>query len=392
VRASDRPMSPGRFADSYTRGVQRYDVLVAGAGPAGSSTAIHLARAGARVLLVDKARFPRDKPCGGGLTGRALKRIPVDPSPVVERDVDRFELRLRYGRSFARSHDEPLIRMTQRRRLDSFLAEEAARAGAEFRDGTGVEDITLEGAGVTARVGGDTVRADVLVGADGANGIVARSVGIGDGIVRGVALEGNVPLDALHADLTRTAIIELATLPGGYGWVFPKGDHANLGVGGWGSEGPRLRDHLARLARVHGLEPEGLTDVRGHRLPMRRLGTPAGSGRVLLVGDAAGLVDPLSGDGIYEAFVSAGLAADAILSGDLPGYTAALANALDHHAAASWAAKRALDRYPRVVFAAARAPGVFKVVAGLLCGDVAHPADARGVARAPLKLIARLAG
>ena len=82
----------------------KVDVLVVGAGPAGSSTAIHLARAGARVLLVDKARFPRDKPCGGGLTGRALKRIPVDPSPVVERDVDRFELRLRYGASFARSH------------------------------------------------------------------------------------------------------------------------------------------------------------------------------------------------------------------------------------------------------------------------------------------------
>ena len=75
--------------------VEHYDVLVAGAGPAGSSAAIHLARRGARVLLADRARFPRDKPCGGGLTGRALKRIPVDPSPVVERDVDHFELRLR---------------------------------------------------------------------------------------------------------------------------------------------------------------------------------------------------------------------------------------------------------------------------------------------------------
>ena len=113
---------------------------------------------------------------------------------------------------------------------------------------------------------------------------------------------------------------------------------------------------------------------------------------MLLVGDAAGLVDPLSGDGMYEAFVSARLAADAVLAGDLEGYTAALSGVLDRHAAASWAAKRAFDRYPRTVFAAARAPGVFKVVAGLLCGDVAHPADARGVARGPLKLIARLAG
>ena len=377
---------------SYTRGVQSFDVLVVGAGPAGSSTAIHLARGGARVLLADKARFPRDKPCGGGLTGRALKRIPVDPSPVVERDVDRFELRLRYGSSFTRGHGEPLIRMTQRRRLDAFLAEQAAQTGAELRDGMRVEVLELDETGVTARVGTDTVRASVLVGADGANGVVARSAGLGDGIVRGVALEGNVPLDKLGGDLERTAVIELAVLPGGYGWVFPKGDHANLGVGGWGSEGPRLRDHLARLARAHGLAPESVTDLRGHRLPMRRLGTPAGAGRVVLVGDAAGLVDPLSGDGMYEAFVSARLAADAILAGDLDGYTTALSATLDRHAAASWAAKRAFDRYPRTVFAAARAPGVFKVVAGLLCGDVAHPADARGVARGPLKLIARLAG
>lgn len=373
--------------------VQRCDVLVVGAGPAGSATAIHLARGGVRVLLVDRARFPRDKPCGGGLTGRALRAIPVDPSPVVERDVDRFELRLRYGSAFARTHHEPLIRMTQRRRLDAHLVEQAQEAGAELRDGARVDDVVVDDIGVVARVGGTRVHATVIVGADGANGIVARAAGLGDDIVHGVALEGNVPLDALSVEqLERTAVIELAALPGGYGWVFPKGDHANLGIGGWGSEGPRLREHLARLARAHGVSPDALSDVRGHRLPMRRLGAAPARGRVLLVGDAAGLVDPLSGDGMYEAFTSARLAAQAILADDLAGYAGALSAALDHHATASWAAKRALDRHPRAVFAAARAPGVFGVVAGLLCGDVAHPSQARGLARPPLRLIARLAG
>jgi flavin-dependent dehydrogenase len=124
---------------------------------------------------------------------------------------------------------------------------------------------------------------------------------------------------------------------------------------------------------------------------MRRPESRPQAGRVLLVGDAAGLVDPLSGDGIYEAFVSAQLATDAILNGDLDGYAAALAGALDRHAQASWAAKRALDVHPAACFWAARAPGVFGVVAGLLRGEVRHPREAQGLARPPLRLIARLA-
>ena len=112
-------------------------------------------------------------------------------------------------------------------------------------------------------------------------------------------------------------MVELGAPAGGYGWLFPKGDHANLGVGGWASEGPHLRDHLARLAAPTAIDPDVLTDVRGHRLPMRRVGaTSRPQDNVLLVGDAAGLVDPLSGDGMYEAFTSARLAAEAILAGD----------------------------------------------------------------------------
>jgi flavin-dependent dehydrogenase len=124
---------------------------------------------------------------------------------------------------------------------------------------------------------------------------------------------------------------------------------------------------------------------------MRPLGSAATRDRVLLVGDAAGLVDPLSGDGIYEAWVSARLAADAILEARPEGYEPALAGVLDRHASASWAAKRAADRFPRACYWAVRAPGVFEAVAGLLRGDLGHPSDARGIARPPLRALARLA-
>ena len=372
--------------------MERVDVLVAGAGPAGSAAAIELARSGARVLLADKASFPRDKPCGGGLTGRALRHAPCDVSPVVEHAVDGFVFRAGYRTAVSRRAPETLIAMTQRRRLDAHLAEQAADAGADFRPGAAVAELEADEDGVTAKVGSERVRAAYVVGADGANGIVARAAGLGEGIVCGVALEGNVAWGELARErYSRTAWVEVGVVAGGYGWVFPKGEHANLGVGGWLGEGPRLREHLVRLAREHGVDPAALQDVRGHRLPMRRPGEPAARGRVLLIGDAAGLVYPLSGYGIYEAFVSARLAADAILDGRVEEYERTLAGALDRHAHASWAAKRALERSPRACLWALRAPGVFDTVAGLLRGDLGHPSEARRLARPPLQALARLA-
>ena len=377
---------------SYHRGMDRFDVIVAGAGPAGSAAAHALANSGARVLLADRSRFPRDKPCGGGLTGRALRHVPCDVEPVVEHVVSTMVVRAGYRRSARGTSTETLVAMTQRRRLDLHLAEEAARAGADFRDGTPVGDVVVTDDGVTARIGEHAVQAGYLVGADGANGVVARAAGLGEGIVRGVALEGNVPWRALdQARYAGSAWVELGVVPGGYGWVFPKGDHVNLGVGGWLDEGPRLRGHLERLAREHGVDPSELTEVRGHRLPMRRPGAPAARGRVLLVGDAAGLVDPWSGDGMYEAFVSGRLAAEAIARARPEEYEPALSAALDRHAVASWKAKRVADRHPGVCVWALRAPGVFAAVSELLRGDIGHPGDARRIARPPLRALSRLA-
>jgi geranylgeranyl reductase family protein len=367
--------------------VDHFDVAIVGAGPAGSMTAYRLSRAGARVLLVDKARFPRDKPCGGGLTLRAVKELPADVTPVVEDVVTQVECRLNYGRSFVRGSRE-LCLMTQRRRLDQFLVEHAVDAGAEFRDGVRTDPHGLD--------------ATVVVGADGANGTTARALGLGGEVINGVALEGNVS----HARVNKKKyagrmVLEFGVVPGGYAWVFPKGDHVNVGVGGWGAIGPRAREHLRVLCERHGIDPVDVTDVRGHRLPMRRPGTRLAHGNALVVGDAAGLVDPVSGDGLYEAFVSARLAADAITdvleerAQSLEAYDDAVRRALDPVASAGWGAKVALDRFPRSTFAVMRLPMTWRALEKIVTGELAAPSAARGAERQAMKVIelfARRAG
>jgi geranylgeranyl reductase family protein len=337
---------------------ERVDAVVVGAGPAGSTAAYRLAGAGARVLLVDRQSFPRDKPCGGGLTGRARSVLPVDVSPVVEDATDKLDVRLRYGRMSHSEFPEPLVLMTQRRRLDHFLAERAAEAGADFRDGLRVRDIETGGAEpVVVLDGGERVTAGVVLGADGANGVSARALGMRSDRIYGVALEGNAPMTPAREQRHRSKVtLELDVVPGGYGWIFPKGDHINLGVGGWASEGPRLRDHLTRLAEVHGVRPDELTDVRGHRMPLRRAWGGVAHGRTAMVGDAAGLIDPLSGDGMFEAFLSSELATAAaldVLAGreaTMEPYTRRLRTALAGHAASAWAARAAIERMPTLTW------------------------------------------
>jgi geranylgeranyl reductase family protein len=354
--------------------VKRFDVLVVGGGPAGSATAHRLAAAGADVVLVDKARFPRDKPCGGGLTVRAVRHCPVDPSPVVEEEVDLVELRFRYRAAVVRRASAPVIRMTQRRRLDAFLLEAAREQGVEVREGTTVDPTTFP--------------ADYVVAADGANGTTARAFGLGDGIVHGVAYEGNAPYGVVARErYAHRAVIELADIPGGYGWAFAKGDHVNVGVGAWQSEGPRIREHLARVCEAHGLDADRLEGLRGHRLPLRRPGVRIAGQRALCVGDAAGLIDPVSGDGMYECFVSARLAADAILAGSLDGYQAAVDAAVGSLHRASWKLKQALDRWPRASWRIARTQLLWRSVERLLLGELAAPAEQHGLARIPLRAL-----
>jgi len=301
----------------------RYDAIVAGGGPAGSTAARILAREGATVLLLDRARFPRDKPCGGGVTLRAAACQDLDLGPVVERTVTGARFSLRLGETFDRQYEGPLTYMTQRCRLDAFLVEAAVSAGVTFKDGEPVRSVEVRSAGgpgvsltpdVTVHTERGSYSARALIGADGANGVVGRDTGTRPETEVAVALEGNVPYpDGVPERWREFVGLDVGWLAGGYGWVFPKGDHLNVGVGAWKYAAFTLRPKLADLCARHGFDANGLESVRGHHLPVRVPGSVIARGPVAVVGDAAGLVDPLSGEGIHMAFTSGRLAARAAL-------------------------------------------------------------------------------
>ena len=368
----------------------RYDAIVVGAGPAGSTTAYRLSRAGARVCLLDRARFPRDKPCGGGLTLRAVRELPFDVDPVVEDRIQALELGFRYERRWSGHAARPLILMTQRRRLDAFLAERAEEAGAEFRQRVKVTAVDSDGNVVA---GGERLRADVIIGADGANGITTRARAA---IEYGVGLEGNLGYEHVPRDRFRgRAVVELGVVPGGYAWVFPKGDHVNVGVGGWESEAPRLRRRLREACDGYCLDADALADVRGHRLPMRGATLVPVRGRVALVGDAAALVDPLSGDGMYEAFVSGRLASEAALdllagrTDSLEPYAARFVATFAPLETLSRRAKLGFERFPRLAYTIAKTPPAWRLFQAVVRGE-RTAVEKNGLRSAPLRVLATL--
>jgi len=357
-----------------------YDIAIIGAGPAGSTAAYRLATAGARVLLVDKATFPRDKPCGGGVTGRAARLLPFSIEPVVEDTVSRMNCGLRYRQHISREARKPIAYMTQRSRLDHFLLHKAQEAGAEVRQGTTVDARELD--------------ARIVIGADGCNGSSAKQLDLGQDVSYGVALEANYPWEKRFAN---AMVLEIAIIRGGYGWIFPKGDHVNVGVGGNEAEGPKLRAELKRMCEAYDIDPDSATGTRGYRLPMRAWGTTLARGTTAVIGDAAGLVDPFSGDGMYEAFYSGKLVAESaleVLAGraeNLESYQQAVERRIMPLTRAGWGAKAAFERFPRTTYAVARLPVTFRALEKLLTGDLPEPAAARGVEKAAIRVIYRVA-
>ena len=340
-----------------------YDALIVGAGPAGCAAAYDLARAGRRVLLLDKRAFPRHKACACGLTRKTLKALRYSVAPVIERECRDVVLQ-EAGPAFLsgrRSADkacevrvrlrQPFCAMAVRERFDNFCLQQTLAQGAEFRKIEGLLAVRElpTGLEVDLALGNGSVqilRAPVLIGADGSNGQTRRlSMRAGataaqlppepSWYARGFALEATVPYSHLPSSLPagdqpHDLVFDFAPIAGGYGWLFPKGDHINIGVGGFvpqpatggaaaGAEGMHYETVTRALLNSYTSEKLGLdlAEMPGAHITGQYLGLGGHNyrpqGRILLTGDAAGLVDPLTGEGIHSALISGQAAASAVL-------------------------------------------------------------------------------
>ena len=296
-----------------------YDAIIIGAGPAGASAAFWLGEAEKRVLVLEKEHLPHYKPCGGGIPKAVFKRFPFDFSPVVERDVDYVRFRFRDEREVTASLPGRPIAMVMRDRFDLHILRHAR---AEVHDGASV--VALQQDEMEAEVvtrSGETFRARYVIGADGANSRVARLAGLRQGKRMGAALEAEVPADdRLLAEYADTALFIFGTPPQGYLWVFPKTAHLSVGIGVFFEQETAMREILQQEMARLGIHVEGASQ-RGHPLPIHLRHEPLHQGRVLLAGDAAGLMDPVLGEGVRYAVDSGRLAAEAVLADDPPGYT-----------------------------------------------------------------------
>lgn len=292
-----------------------YDVAVIGAGPAGSTAARELAHGGARVCLLDKARFPRPKACGGALSPRVLRHLPSGVERLVRARVRRAVFTFRSGRPFEVISTLPMGYMVCREEFDAWLRGAAEDAGACVREGVAVRVVERTEAGFAVRASGGDVRASWVIGADGANSMVRAQVLPHEGPVKFIAVESEVPYAG--DDLEETVLVDVGRYPGGYAWAFPKGDRVNVGAMLDFPRGRELREAVGTfVGAVRGLRSGVTANWRSAPVaaPPREPAPCAGTG-VLLVGDAARLADPFLGEGIYYAIRSGSLAAEALLAG-----------------------------------------------------------------------------
>jgi len=311
----------------------KYDVIVAGAGPAGATAAKILGEAGISTLVLDKSTFPRDKPCGGGISARAMQRFPYLRAALARIPVNWVpKIYFESPAGFALDYHcaDPLYLMVRRCEFDNLLFE-IARPNVEFKASALIRKVSVdsEGVTVTADVCGEPrqYRVNILIGCDGANSVVARACGLRTGAARdeyAIDMMEETPYEALDlAERDRMYVYYGFQGRFGYGYIFPKANHINLGAGCKldeylaGFRGSHYRHHESFVEkRLADTIVKGKSDRKNFRafpLPISGPLARTYTDRVLLCGDAGGFVNAFTAEGIYYAMVTGELAATAAI-------------------------------------------------------------------------------
>jgi geranylgeranyl reductase family protein len=292
-----------------------YDVIIAGAGPAGSTCARLCAKAGIRTLLLERDPFPRPKPCGGALSERGLAHLGISlPAELIEREC--FGARVHYGTHTVEVRKDCRIAvMVDRERFDQFLAEQAVAAGAVLQQEEPAQGVSVSADRVEVRTPKGQYEARCVVGADGAYSVVGRTVRPlfpRDEIF--AALVGSFPADDREIEQRSKGLLEIFfdVTPMGYGWVFPHRGYYGVGVMGQAAEFEAPQKVFGGFSSSVGMPVDR---PRGHTIPMGGIARPVIGRRTILIGDAAGFADPFHGEGMENAIFSGKLAAQAIVDG-----------------------------------------------------------------------------
>lgn len=356
------------------------DCIVIGAGPAGATSAYHLAKQGHSVLLLDKASFPRFKPCGGGVSPAIAQWFDFDFTPVIDNTITQVQYSWQMGDTVEATlkNVQPMW-MVDRGAFDQFLVQKAVEQGATMQNNTEVTSIQPQGQGWVVKTNKETWEASYLIGADGVNGPVSKWLGLG---TQDSSLGGSLEVKTNSPSATpNKAYFEFGLLKNGYIWNFPKSQGYSISgaiLRGNKANSEELKKQLFTYAREFGLDTNNASYAE-YPLGLWRENQPLHSQRALIAGEAAGILDPLTGEGIRPSIWTGVKAAEAVsksLQGD--------ANAIPQYSQIvkeQWGADMILAQrlagifyqFPKIAYkVGVKRPSAAQVMGKILCGELKY--------------------